>query len=566
MNTLISKLNKIDGRGYKSYKDIQGSYKDKDYTLHIDYVQGDPFASPSRIRVTLDISKIKVSRDLYAKPNRKIAFEDFFAREASWRFYKVGNNKSGSGKSGMIIIDTPGQEVIDRTAVRLKNNQIEFRISVGLPARGRSVLSRQAIELLRDTIPNTLIKTISEYNKEKLIKHIEVNDQQMAIRDFIKSNNYVSFIANGSVLPRESGISNRPLKGKSLVTFSSPLSMEVEIPLPHKMTIKGMAIPKGITLIVGGGYHGKSTLLKAIERGVYNHIPKDGREFVITDPTAFKIRAEDGRKIEKVNISPFINNLPFERDTSKFSSDDASGSTSQASNIIEALEMNSRLLLIDEDTSASNFMIRDGQMQKLVGKDKEPITPFIDKAQQMYNELGVSTILVIGGSGDYFEIADKVIMLDEYKAIDVTKKAKEISATYEHIRNIEGENTFGSITNRIIDKKSFNPSKGRREKIDSKGLHIVLYGNSSINLSYLEQLINPSQTKAIAMMIDYIAKKIVDNKTPLKEIIDKMYEDIEKSGLEVLSPYKGKHPGNLALPRKFEIAGAINRLRELKVL
>ena len=99
-----------------------------------------------------------------------------------------------------------------------------------------------------------------------------------------------------------------------------------------------MGIRKGITLIVGGGYHGKSTLLKALEAGVYNHIAGDGREFVITDDTAFKLRAEDGRSITGVDISPFIKNLPNKKDTVHFSTEDASGSTSQAANLMEALE------------------------------------------------------------------------------------------------------------------------------------------------------------------------------------------------------------------------------------
>jgi predicted ABC-class ATPase len=566
MERLINTLKKIDGRGYKAYKDIQGSYQGEGFTLHIDYVQGDPFASPSRIRVDYPIKRSNLDTELFNTRERKIAFEDFFAREASWRIHREGQNKSGSGKSGLILIDGPGQEVIDRASVRVNKEKIEFRLSIGLPARGRSVLGKQAITLLSNTIPAILNKTVFEYDHKQLIKHIHTNDQQNELRKFIKDNNYISFISNGAVLPRESGISNRPLRDKSLVPFTSPPSFEVKVALPHGKTVTGMAIPKGITLIVGGGYHGKSTLLKAIEKGVYNHIPGDGREFVITDPTAFKIRAEDGRSVEKVDISPFINNLPFGKDTKRFSSDDASGSTSQATNIIEALEMESKVLLIDEDTSATNFMIRDGRMQKFVGKDKEPITPFIDKARQLYNDYNVSTILVIGGSGDYFSVADNIIMLDEYKAIDVTKEAKEISEKYTHIRNIEGGVNFGSISHRIISNKSFNPSKGRKEKVDSKGLHTILYGMNTIDLSFVEQLVDQSQTRAIAMMINYIGKKIVDNKTPLYKIIENLYLDIAKYGLEVLSPYKGKHPGNLALPRKFEVAAAVNRLRQLKVL
>ncbi|MCT4604523.1 MAG: ABC-ATPase domain-containing protein [Marinisporobacter sp.] len=562
---LRKNLNQIDGKGYKAYKDIQGTYRGDDFLLHIDHVQADPFASPSRIRVEFPKDIVKFKKEFYQTKYRKIAFEDFFAREAAKNIQSYSTHKNGSGKSGLILIDAPGQEILERTAVKISNQKIEFRLSVGLPARGRTILGKQATRLLCGDIPKLLKEAVFEYDKKHLISHLELTDQQQAIRNFLSTNQYVCFIGNDSILPRESGISNKPLKFENVVPFLSPSSLEIEIPIPHSEPIRGMAIPEGITLIVGGGYHGKSTLLRAIERGIYNHILGDGREYVITNPTAVKIRAEDGRHVEKVNISPFINNLPFNKDTTRFSTEDASGSTSQATNIVESLEMDSKVLLIDEDTSATNFMIRDGRMQELVGKEKEPITPFIDKAKQLYENHKVSTILVIGGSGDYFHIADHIIMLDEYKAIDVTKKGKDIAKKFAHIRKTEGGKIFGKISKRTIKNQSFNASRGKKEKVDTKGLHTIVYGTSNIDLSFVEQLIDPSQTRAIALMIKYLSKNLVDNTTPLSTLIEKLYIQIEKNGLEIISPYRGKHPGNLSLPRKFELSAAINRLRTLKV-
>lgn len=565
MEYLKKKLNQIDGKGYKAYKDIQGTYRGDTFLLHIDHVQADPFASPSRIRVEFSKDTVKFEKSFYETKHRKIAFEDFFARETAKHIQSYSTNKNGSGKSGLILIDAPGQEILKRTAVKVDDQKIEFCLSIGLPARGRTILGKYAIRLLCEDLPKLMKKAVFNYNKKRLINHLELTDQQQAIRKFLNENKYVCFIGNDSILPRESGISNKPLKFKDVVPFASPSSLEIEIPIPHSEPIRGMAIPEGITLIVGGGYHGKSTLLKAMERGIYNHILGDGREYVITNPTAVKIRAEDGRHVEKVNISPFINNLPFNKDTTRFSTEDASGSTSQATNIIESLEMNSKVLLIDEDTSATNFMIRDGRMQELVGKEKEPITPFIDKARQLYDNHKVSTILVIGGSGDYFHIADHIIMLDEYKAIDVTTKGRDIAKKFAHIRKTEGGTEFGKISKRTMKSQSFNASRGKKEKVDAKGLHIIVYGTSTIDLSFVEQLIDPSQTRAIALMIKYLSKNLIDNTTPLLTLIEKLYIQIEKNGLEIISPYKGKHPGNLALPRKFELSAAINRLRTLKV-
>ncbi len=235
----------------------------------------------------------------------------------------------------------------------------------------------------------------------------------------------VAFIANGAILPRESGVSEKPLTQGAL-PFLAPPSLEIEVELPNQGKIKGLGIKKGITLITGGGFHGKSTLLKALERGIYNHIPGDGREGVVTLESAVKIRAEDGRFIASTDISPFISNLPFNLDTQKFSTPNASGSTSQAANIIEALESKSKLLLLDEDTCATNFMIRDKRMQTLIHKEDEPITPFIDRVKELYTSFGVSTILVLGGCGDYLEVADTVIMMKNYKPLDVTLPAKKI--------------------------------------------------------------------------------------------------------------------------------------------
>jgi predicted ABC-class ATPase len=314
---------------------------------------------------------------------------------------------------------------------------------------------------------------------------------------------------------------------------------------------------------VGGGFHGKSTLLHALERGVYAHIPGDGREYVATVPEACKIRAEDGRRIERVNITPFISNLPFGKDTAQFCTDNASGSTSQAANIVEAVEIGASLLLIDEDTSATNFMIRDERMQELVAKDKEPITPFVDKVRQLYHDYGVSTILVMGGSGDYFDVADTVIMMDAYRPRDVTRRSYEIIHKHKAVRQHEGGSHFGPVAERTPLATSFDASRGRRDvKIDVKGLHTLIYGTTTIDLSGLEQLVDASQTRAIGDIILYFSRHYAGQKFTLRQGLERLFADIQQHGLDLLSPRK---PGNYAMPRMFEVAAAINRLRTLRI-
>jgi predicted ABC-class ATPase len=566
MEQLIEKLQRINGKGYKAYKDIQGKYDGEWFTLHIDYVQGDPFASPSRIRFTVPQSIAKMKQEWYDKAWRRIALEDFLTHETAQAIQKNHRHIGGAGKSGMIRIDVPGQEVLKRTTLKVTDEEVDIRLSVGLPASGRTILGKQAIQILCEMIPAMIEDAVLRLRTDLLLRHLELADQQQEIRRYLREHQLVSFVANGSFLPRESGVSNRPLRGEYVIAFQSPPSLEVEIPLPHGRILRGMGIRKGITLIVGGGYHGKSTLLKAIERGVYNHIPEDGREYVITEQSAFKIRAEDGRRVEKVNISPFITNLPFGKDTVRFSTEDASGSTSQAANIMEALEMGAGTLLMDEDTSATNFMIRDARMQKLVAKRKEPITPFIDKIRPLYEDKGVSTVLVVGGSGDYLDAADTVIMMDEYVPYDVTNEAKHITREIQSLRRAEGGEQFGDNTDRIVKPESFDASRGSREKVDAKGLTTIMYGTNKIDLTYVEQLVDESQTRAIAEMMKYTARNIMKGREmALSDLIMQLYEHVKQSGLDAISPYYGAHPGDLAFPRELELAAAMNRLRTLVI-
>ena len=411
---LKSELKSINGKSYGAYKSLSDKFKFNDYILSIDHVQGDPFASPSKVRIIINQKVSGFPKNLFDTSYKKIALEDYLTRLFYSNINKYSSKVLGSGKSGLIFISRCGQEILERTAIIISDEKIEVRFEIGFPARGRSVLSSELEKILFNFLPQIIDNTLkyNNLNKSAVLKRIELSEDQYHIRCALKELNLVAFVANGSILPRESGVSNRPLKNGT--PFKSPKSLEIELNLPHRGKLKGMGIQKGITLIVGGGYHGKSTLLKALELGVYNHIEGDGREYVITDSSALKVRAEDGRFIKNTDISLFINNLPNGKDTKKFCSDNASGSTSQAANIIEGIESNTNVFLIDEDTSATNFMIRDYVMQKLVSKEKEPITPFIEIVKSLYDKLGISTILVVGRSGDYFDIADKVIQMDSY--------------------------------------------------------------------------------------------------------------------------------------------------------
>lgn len=556
---LKNELFKIDGKGYKAYKVLEGKYDFKKYVLSIDHVQGDPFASPSRVRIIIDNKIAQIPEELFDNKNKEIAVCDFLTRLFSKNIKNQSEKIFGSGKSGLIEISRCPQEILERTAIIRNKNFFEARFYVGFPARGRSVLARELEKIIFNIIPNIVENTFiyKNINKLNLINRVKLIEDQFYIRKNLKEKGLVAFVANESILPRESGVSARALRnGKK---FISPQALEVEFDTPNRGKIKGMGIPKGITLIIGGGYHGKSTLLRALELGIYNHIEGDGREFVITDESALKVRAEDGRAITSTDISLFINNLPNGKDTIKFNTENASGSTSQAANIIEAIESKSKVLLIDEDTSATNFMIRDDIMQQLVVKEKEPITPFIDVAKSLYKQLGISTILVAGSCGDFFDIADLVIQMDSYEPYEVTAKAKELSRGKVSLRDdLDISIDFG----RVLDKGSI--SEGPKGiKIKTLGKDGLSINKENIDLKSVEQIVDGEQINTIGMAIKFIEDKYSGKDLTIEKIVDEIEKDITKN-LIGIDNIKGGN-GSLAMPRKQEILCAINRLRTLKI-
>lgn len=553
-------LNQLDGKSYGAYKEVKGMYHFNRFMLALDHIQGDPYAAPSRARILMKTSEAGFKKELIDTKDKQVATADFIIRNFEEKIKQLYTGVKGSGKSGLIYISHCGQEMLQRSAAIIDENQLEVRIEIGLPAAGRRILGKAASHLLVEVLPKIVEQALiyKNVNGKAIEAQVALMVDQQALRKLLVTHNLVAFIENGAILPRESGVSDKPLLRQS-VPFQSPKSLEIELDLPNRGKIKGMGLPKGITLIVGGGYHGKSTLLNALEKGVYNHILGDGREFVITNSDAVKIRAEDGRSVKKVNISSFINHLPNGKDTLAFSTDNASGSTSQAANVMEALEVGSKLLLIDEDTSATNFMIRDYRMQQLVAKEKEPITPFVQKVKQLYKEKDVSTILVVGGSGDYFEVADHVIMMDEYKPVDVTKQAKDIAQS-ERKCDAEGETNFGEMTPRIPLAKGWD----REAKVKTRNISLISYGKTDIDLSGLEQLVSEEQTQCIGMMLQFASEHLFKEGKTVEQVADALYTIIKEKGLEVISPYKG-HPGNIALPRKYEFCGALSRYRELNI-
>ena len=557
-------LDRIDHRGYPAYKDTKGQYQFQGYIFSIDHVQGDPFASPSKVSVQVKGSTAGFPEELYKGRHQRAALQDEMTRQFYHAIQKYAFRAKGSGKSGLISVSKCGQEVLERTACEInpKNGDVKLRFEVGFPANGRTINARELEKIVFGFLPECVEQSLFYKNcdKKRVRSIIDLAEDQQYIRDELEKKDLIAFVANGAILPRESGVSDKPMKGA--VRFQSPKEMEVTMKLPHKGEISGMGIRRGITLIVGGGYHGKSTLLKALELGVYNHIQGDGREYVITKDDAMKIRAEDGRSIKKTDISMFINDLPNGKDTRGFYTEDASGSTSQAANVIESMEAGASVMLIDEDTSATNFMIRDELMQRVIHRDMEPITPFIDRILELYQEYGISTVIVAGSSGAYFHIADTIIQMDHYEPKEITKLAKETAKDFPAMSGMENPAEKPVFVRCPRQGRGFKPND--RIKMKTMGKEMVQINRETIDLRYVEQLADTEQVSALGYCVRYAEKHLFQGKDTIQNVVDKLEEKICREGLSSLCESTAS-VANLAMPRRQEIFACLNRYRGLNL-
>lgn len=554
---LRQQLSSIHRKSYPAYKTLKGIYDFKHFLLSIDHVQGDPFASPSHLSIQVPAKIAAFPAFCFSAKNIRIAVQDYILRKFSQQLSIYNFKAKGSGKSGSISTSVCGQKVLERTACEISSDFVTVRFTVGFPANGRTINAFELEKILFEFLPSCVEKSLLYKNlSPKAVESVVfLAEDQEFLRQELKKHQLVAFVANHSILPRESGISQKPMK--NAVPFQSPASLETEIMLPHRGKIKGMAIPQGITLIAGGGYHGKSTLLTALEDGVYNHIAGDGREFVLTDSSAVKLRAEDGRFIKDVDISLFINDLPNGKDTHCFSTLDASGSTSQAAGIVEGMEAGSTLFLLDEDTSATNFMVRDGFMQQVISRDKEPITPFLERAPQLFSKAGISTILVAGSSGAFFHIADTVIQMDRYQALDITEKVKKLCSDYP-LPPSSVPSFYMPSSKRVMSNTKKASYKDFKMKCHGKDSFSI--GKDTVDLRYIEQLTDKEQTAALGELLRYAQEYLVDGKRTISEIISVLQNKIEKDGF---SAFFGNSyiPCGLAVPRIQEIFSCFNRYR-----
>lgn len=553
---LLDQLRHADGRPYGFYKKVAGAWDYGDFTLAIDHVQADPFAPPTALRAYATPQAMGLPEEALASPDARLAAADFLARAFDEAIRARGARDVSIARAGALILQ--------RSYASVLPDRVEVRFQAKLPARGRTILGKSAARLFDVDVPNVVMDCFdfvshdpdTTRKRSRLLAHIASYEDHRALQEQLETNGWVTFVADDSLLARRSGVSEAPLTGDGVVAFRSPDSLRASVSLPHAGDVSGMAIPRGLTLIVGGGYHGKSTLLEAIARGVYAHVPGDGRELVATDPSATKVRAADGRAVTGVDISAFISHLPGSIDTTNFSTENASGSTSQAASIIESLQLGARSLLIDEDTSATNLLIRDTRMRDLVAADKEPITPLVDRVSSLTGA-GTSLIMVVGGSGAFLDAADRVLMMDNYRCLDVTERAKQVAADLPRPRT-DAPASWDSAPRVPLAKARVD-----RPRTKATGTHALTVDRQVVDISDVEAVLDPGQAEAIAWCVRGVLEEMA-GKQDLVELMAKLGRRLASEGLDAVCKFGARpYPAFLARPRLIDVGAAINRYRGL---
>lgn len=596
LNELTSHLHAIDGRSYAAYKAIVGRYRSPlGWVLYIDRIQPDPYAPPTAIRVVLplaltgadarltgftprltgtdarltgtDTRPTGTNARLTATPTRAVALRDYLARTLRELL-----------KGQAISIAPAGQEILERSSVNLHETwqddfsapafnapgpYLELRLRWSLPAFGREIAGRQAARNLNLDLARAvagLDLRESELGAEAW-KHCQVAEDHAALQEILVERGWVAFLADGANLARRSGVSQLPLEGG--VPLTAPETLAQTVQLPHAGVVRGTAIPAGVTVIAGGGYHGKSTLLNAIARGIYPHIPGDGRELVATVPEAMAVRAADGRAVTGVDLRPFISHLPGrDADPAQFTTANASGSTSQAASIMESLELWGQpaqaALLLDEDTCATNLLIRDQRMRALVSSEREPITPLVDRIRALHRERGISTLIVMGGSGDYLDVADQVLIMDSYRLVDATAQARQVCASQPRVDTSLPD--FPLPAQRLPqspEAKRRGPSRTR-----ALGTQRLVLDRHEVDVADVSGLVDEGQALAVAWALRALLERHFDGRTSLSQALAQVAKRLDDVGLDALGE---AHPAFLVRPRLVDVGAAVNRLRSLQV-
>ncbi len=565
MKALYQKIRTLNGKNYGLYKSLADKPWDfGDFALEFLHVQGDPYAPASRVVIKANLSMLGYAGEWGGSFERRLALSDFLHRKLS-RLVK----EKYPDKDAAIVFDMAGPEMLVRNSLWIDNGELRACLQVRLPGEGRKIQAEVAAEILTMVLPDLVSAGLyySKSDEAALQEHFRVLAERKEILAQLESRGLCAFVPDGAVLPRASGLSELPLEGA--VPFTAPEQMAVTLNVCGR-EIRGMGIPKGITVITGGAFHGKSTLLQALTRAVYPHIPGDGREGIVIDESALRVGVEDGRSVRGTDLSQFVRDLPGGVSTKNFNTLSASGSTSEAANLLEAMEAGSRAFLIDEDSSAVNFLIRDVRVRKLLGDDREPLIPLTDRIREISAQ-GYSFILVAGACGDYLDLADNIVIMANYKA-ECAKSSQPRTcsgdvATKQSTAAVSSARPFVGYMQPL--QKSVRPTSAveRQVKVKLSGDTLLQIGFLVSDTSRLNTLVDKQQRFGAGFLLLNLLQNAASNSESsdasagdsVAATIQKLHEKIQNVGFRNLPQGMSRE---MSLPRVVDIACVAFRLRE----
>lgn len=562
MKALYQKIRTLNGKNYGLYKSLAEKPWDfGDFSLEFLHVQGDPFAPASRVMIKASLQMLGYSSEWGSSFERRLALSDFLLRRMS-----AVVKERYPDRDAAVSFDVAGPEMLVRNSLWIDNGELRACLQVKLPGEGRKIQSESAAEILTMVLPDLV--SASLYNdgsrceggvKPELMAHYNVLAERKVILEELDKCSLCAFVPDGAVLPRASGISQEPLEGA--IPFTSPAELAVTLNVNGR-DIRGMGIPKGITVITGGAFHGKSTLLQALTCAVYPHIPGDGREGIVIDESALRVGVEDGRSVRGTDLSQFVRDLPGGVSTKEFSTASASGSTSEAANLLEAMEAGSSTFLIDEDSSAVNFLIRDIRVRKLLGDDREPLIPLTDRIRDIASN-GRSFILVAGACGDYLELADHIIVMANYKA-EYASLDHKLSAPELPPFKAPVSRTFADYIKPLQSSVRPTSAVERQVKVKLSGDYFIQIGFLVSDTSRLVTIFDRQQRLGAGFILLNLVQNAISNGDSVQDlsIVDSIRgicEKIMNVGFRNLPQGLSRE---MSLPRPVDIACVLFRLRD----
>jgi predicted ABC-class ATPase len=553
----------IADKPISEYGRLAGDFDFSRYVLKVSQVPSESLEQPALFIVRVPQTIAGFAPHLFSTPVRRTALEDFLTRRIAEQIDVLAHYDEQGLSRRHLMVAEPGQKILPRTSLLVTEEYVEARIYVRLPQRDGRIDADRVKDIFFDELTSVVNHSLIACNldEQEMNHFVDVMEDADQIRQMLPTRGLVSFVGEGS-LPARLGDSDYPA-----FENTTPLTMDesllVDVDTPNAGTVKGLGVPTGVTLIVGDEYSSRAALMRAIASGIYNHVPGDGREQVITVPDAVHVAAETGRSIQKVDISSMIPAQSGVR-SDAFSAEQADACSAQAAAMVEALEVGARALLFDESESSAAFLTQDTRLMGLMPEAGARVTPLSARARQLADDLGVSIIVAGSASvAEFIPVADTILKIEAGRVSDVTDAAKKMDLN-QLVTDSELVDVSSLVEkNRWVVPTSIDASAGPHDQmIKAEAVDLLQFGRSVIQLRNTSQIADKHQTATIGLILYYAKLRYMDEGRPIREIMDLIDRDLGTEGLECLSR---DLRGDLARPRRYEIAAALNRLETMRI-